>query len=146
MNPILTASSTTYVIPCRLLDSGSTDPRKIPALKRSSTRRQQKDRVFCASCRHLVTDLSEEMEIQGKHIHFHTNPHGFDFRFACYGRAPGCRAYGPATAEHSWFQGYSWQLALCAACGEHLGWRYQGENIFFGLILDRLELELPGHS
>jgi hypothetical protein len=31
---------------------------------------------------------------------------------------------GAASAEYSWFPGYAWTIALCAACAVHLGWRY----------------------
>ena len=146
MNPILAVSSAPGLIPYRLLDSGSRDPKKLALLKQSSLAEGQKERVFCAFCRQHITDLSEEMEIQGKHIHFQTNPHGFDFRFGCYREAPGCHVLGPATTEHSWFSGHGWQLALCSACNEHLGWLFEGESRFFGLILDRLEVGLSGRT
>jgi len=31
---------------------------------------------------------------------------------------------GRPTTEFSWFEGYSWQVAVCSECGEHLGWRF----------------------
>jgi hypothetical protein len=31
---------------------------------------------------------------------------------------------GRPTTEWSWFEGYSWQICVCATCGEHLGWRF----------------------
>jgi cereblon len=30
----------------------------------------------------------------------------------------------PETKE-SWFPGYSWQIAFCSTCSEHLGWKFQ---------------------
>lgn len=76
--------------------------------------------------------------MQGGHEHVFTNPHGYRFRIACYGRAPGCRGEGEWTAEHTWFAGCRWRYALCRACGLHLGWEYGGAANFFGLIRNRL--------
>ncbi|WP_309894379.1 hypothetical protein [Archangium sp.] len=44
----------------------------------------------------------------------------------------------PPSAEASWFPGFVWEIALCAACGTHLGWCFHGESDFLGLVLDRL--------
>jgi hypothetical protein len=46
--------------------------------------------------------------------------------------------FGPPTAEASWFPGFVWEVALCAACKTHLGWAFHGESDFLGLVLDRL--------
>ena len=76
---------------------------------------------------------------QGAHAHCFVNPHGQVFEIGCFARAPGCRALGPATTDWTWFPGWAWQVALCAACGRHLGWCYRRQGgRFFGLILDRL--------
>ena len=32
--------------------------------------------------------------------------------------------HGLPTTDWSWFEGYSWQIAVCARCYAHLGWRY----------------------
>jgi cereblon len=32
---------------------------------------------------------------------------------------------GQPETKESWFPGYSWQIAHCAICFEHLGWKYQ---------------------
>jgi len=59
---------------------------------------------------------------------------GIKFNFGCFQKAPGCSALGIATDEYTWFSGYKWQLAVCAGCGEHLGWLFRGESGFYGLI------------
>lgn len=69
------------------------------------------------------------------------NPAGRAFRILCFTDAPGVRDRGTPTDDFTWFPGYHWTIALCAACGEHLGWRYTGETPpleFFGLIKSRL--------
>jgi cereblon len=32
---------------------------------------------------------------------------------------------GQPETKESWFPGYSWQIAHCAICFEHVGWKYQ---------------------
>jgi hypothetical protein len=74
--------------------------------------------------------------------HRKTNPAGYTFDIGCFRRAPGASAWGEASAEHPWFAGHTWQIALCAGCGAHLGWAFQAEGSrFHGLILDRLRPE-----
>ena len=86
----------------------------------------------------MVTDKQQGIDHNGNHVHQGTNPAGYSFRFACYQEAPGCAAAGLASYEHSWCTAYSWQIAICKACGEHLGWLFSGETRFYGLIIDKL--------
>jgi len=98
-------------------------------------------RLLCAGCRAPITDQAEAIEVAGAHHHRQTNPAGLTFDLACFARAPGCAETGPATAEHSWFPGYRWRIAVCRGCGGHLGWGFRGPDHFFGLIRPRLREE-----
>ncbi|OLN28071.1 hypothetical protein DVDV_1817 [Desulfovibrio sp. DV] len=83
----------------------------------------------------------------GSHHHVFANPYGHVFTLECFAAAPGCVALGPPSADFSWFAGTSWQLAICAACSQHLGWRYErdsGGGGFFGLIPQRLQRSADG--
>jgi hypothetical protein len=93
----------------------------------------------CGRCLHPITDRAASLEMAGGHLHVFTNPGGFTYELALYAYAD-CIAYGEMTTEYTWFSGYAWQLALCANCQEHLGWRYlkAGSASFYGLIRDRL--------
>ncbi len=95
-------------------------------------------KIRCRNCHELITDRQQAATHNGSHIHNRTNPGGYSFDFACFQRAPGCGEVGPVSYEYSWFHGYSWQLAICKGCGEHLGWMFAGESWFYGLIIDRL--------
>ena len=75
---------------------------------------------------------------QGKISHFRTNPAGLSYGFDCFQAAPGCTVIGTPSTEHTWFDGYRWQISVCKQCGEHLGWRFKGESQFFGLIHGRI--------
>lgn len=96
--------------------------------------------LHCAHCNAPITDTEQRIAIQGRYEHTFTNPHERVFHIGCFAAAPGCAQVGIATAEWTWFSGYSWQVALCRHCGTHLGWHYRGtgSDAFYGLILNRL--------
>lgn len=111
--------------------------------KRSSTRTEdetrKEKRIFCAACQHPITHQDERIPVDGSHEHTCTNPAGYTFRIGCFHDAGGCIALGETTMEHTWFKGYSWQVALCASCERHLGWRFlTPADYFHGLVVDRL--------
>jgi hypothetical protein len=62
--------------------------------------------------------------------HVFVNPAGHSFRiFTARAVLPGAvQVHGPPTLAHTWFAGFAWEIAECAACGEHLGWRYSRPN------------------
>lgn len=95
--------------------------------------------LFCSSCLGLITDVSNSLQIGGAHQHTCTNPARVTFTIGCFKDAPGCRQFGVPTSEFTWFPGYCWRLALCDACGKHLGWSFQGPaDHFYGLIVSEL--------
>jgi hypothetical protein len=106
--------------------------------------KKRRGRVLCRACQFPITSKSMALSIDGQDTHVRVNPAGYRYSFAGYREAPGCTVIGEATAKFSWFQGYRWRLALCAACGEHLGWHFSGETPFFGLIVNRLLFEADG--
>ena len=100
--------------------------------------------VCCAECKHRITEPSARLELAGGHVHVFTNPGGYVYEIALYEFAD-CIPHGPATTEYSWFPGHAWQVALCARCHAHLGWRFRssGGTGFYGLIRARLiEIEV----
>lgn len=110
-------------------------------------------RLLCRLCGRAITGERARAEIAGAHEHRKENPAGLVFRIGCFRAAPGCAPHGVAVAEHTWFAGYTWQIALCGGCQAHLGWRFlarEQADGFYGLILDRLVEEagpqrpLPG--
>jgi len=101
--------------------------------------RKRESALCCVQCQHRITDHAAYLELAGGHVHVFTNPGGFTYQIALFEYAD-CVTQGPAITDFTWFAGYAWQLALCANCREHLGWRYRrmGSAAFFGLIRDRL--------
>lgn len=96
--------------------------------------------ILCARCSAAITRSSDACEVEGLFTHTRVNPAGVAFTFGCFAAAQGATVAGPPTQDATWFAGYAWQLALCGACGAHLGWAFQRgeEDRFFGLILRRL--------
>lgn len=95
--------------------------------------------LVCSECTASITSCRSAIDVQGSHEHTFRNPAGYSFHVLCFSAAPGCLVVGPPTQEATWFQGYAWSFALCAACQRHLGWSYsRGESRFFGLIATRL--------
>ena len=110
------------------------------ALRKLMDKPRRKRSLRCAACRQRVTEDRSAIVMAGGHEHTRTNPLGLTFHIGCYRDAPGCREIGEASGEHTWFAGYNWRIALCAACHAHLGWGFRsgdGDH-FFGLILPRL--------
>jgi hypothetical protein len=106
--------------------------------ERSPETREPEAPLCCARCGHPVTRERHRIAVNGRHEHTRVNPFGFVFHFGCFAQADGCAVDGPPTTEETWFPGYAWRIAHCAACHSHLGWAFQGEGAFFGLLLDRL--------
>lgn len=94
--------------------------------------------LVCARCGATITDAREAIVVSGRHAHDLVNPSGVAFHVRCFRDAPGCGCVGDASSFFSWFSGYAWRIAICATCHAHLGWRFEGDDAFFGLIADRL--------
>lgn len=95
--------------------------------------------LVCGFCRALVTSRASAIEMSGSHVHSFVNPHGVEFRIGCFADAPGCLGRGEESSYWTWFPGFTWQIALCGHCSEHLGWLFRSPDArFYGLILDRL--------
>ncbi|MFO7753727.1 MAG: cereblon family protein [Desulfobacteraceae bacterium] len=94
---------------------------------------------LCRFCNGMITSAAERITVNESHTHIFSNPHGFVFEIGCFKGAKGCFYFGEPSIEFAWFAGYSWQIAGCRSCKNHLGWYFSSESdFFFGLILDRL--------
>lgn len=112
-----------------------------PAQKSDEDTAPRRSRLLCAQCRALIAEEPRNIEVGGAHTHTFTNPAGIVFHIACFANAPGVATVGGENSAYSWFPGFVWRIALCARCGEHLGWRFRSEltaSYFFGLISNKL--------
>ena len=97
--------------------------------------------LLCSTCRARVTSVDQIIAMNGRHQHAFFNPAGIAFEIRCFQAAPGTMVQGTPSSAFSWFAGYAWQIARCATCHTHLGWRFvdqAGRSAFFGLIASRL--------
>jgi hypothetical protein len=103
-------------------------------------------RLVCASCGHLVTTVSERMDVRGRHHHDFPY-YGHIVRLGCYRNAPGCVGVERVSHGYSWFRGYEWQIQLCRNCHTQLGWKYMSqEESFYGLVFKLLREEKPAEG
>ena len=101
---------------------------------------EAKGYLYCAKCSHVIGRADDRIEVNGAFQHRLTNPAGITFDLGCYRDALGSTIAGERQAADSWFAGYLWRYASCAACGEHLGWYFDtSDHFFYGLILDRVQ-------
>jgi hypothetical protein len=115
-------------------------------LKRLLTAHQQapaeqpEKRLCCKICGQMITRDQDRIKKGGAHTHTFTNLYGIRFAIGCFKTVAGCEEKGRKTDEFTWFPGFAWRIAYCTGCKEHLGWGFhsQGDDIFYGLILNRL--------
>ncbi|UCF57267.1 MAG: hypothetical protein JSW15_01975 [Deltaproteobacteria bacterium] len=79
----------------------------------------------CASCGGLITHSDRLILVGGTNRHLFVNPAGVECDFHTFYSCPGAIAVGEATEAHTWFSGYTWRMAFCRQCGQHLGWYYE---------------------
>jgi hypothetical protein len=96
--------------------------------------------LVCAACGSLITYEVYKTTISGSHHLRRVNPHGIEYEFSIFSRAPGCANIDPATEKNTWFKGFAWRVAVCGRCAEHLGWHFKspGGDSFYGLITTRV--------
>ncbi len=97
----------------------------------------------CAACGARITPERARIDVNGSHEHSFMNPTGLRFVVACFSVAPGCVDEGERSTVWTWFPGRAWQIALCKACGAHLGWSFHAASgaeaaPFHGLVRERL--------
>jgi hypothetical protein len=106
----------------------------------------RKKSLVCASCRHLVTNVSEKIDVRGRHDHSFHNL-GYPVKLGCFRNAPGCTGVESVSYGYSWFPGYAWQIQVCENCYNQLGWKYMTQyDSFYGLIFGTLREEESGED
>jgi hypothetical protein len=128
-----------FALPWCFFDPTQEKQRRPKTRRHPSPLPAQERRLFCSACRRVVTTVDACCSVNGAHQHRCTNPHGLTFDIGCFRDAPGCTVAGQPTAEHTWFPGYAWDIALCVQCRTHLGWQFASSaDGFYGLIVARL--------
>ncbi len=123
-------------------------------------READEERIFV--CRRCETAVATHRQLFAMRAASFTqvfpNPHGHMKVIYTFRDARAVRPAGLPTDDFTWFEGYTWRVAYCAACDHHLGWLFEraggGEGFggagssdpaaFYGLLKDELtELHSP---
>ncbi len=121
---------------CR--DAADSPGRDSLSIEEDESEKEEQKGLLCRRCHLLITSARERLEKDGSHLHTFFNPAGIVYEIGCFRNAPGCLPFGPSSTEFAWFSGYSWQVVYCRGCQQHLGWRFAGEDRFYGLIVNKL--------
>ena len=98
----------------------------------------------CSVCGSLITHSDRLLLVGSTNRHLFVNPAGVECDFHTFAACQGAVALGEPTEAHSWFSGYSWRMAFCRHCGQHLGWFYEGVTSsrrprgFWGILVSRI--------
>ena len=98
----------------------------------------------CAACGGLITHSDRLILVDGTNRHLFVNPAGVECDFHSFYSCPGAIALGEATEVHTWFSGYTWRMAFCRQCGQHLGWYYEAlfqserPGVFWGILISHV--------
>ena len=118
---------------------------KIPSIfDDEDVRKAGRTNLVCATCRHLITKVSERIDVRGRHDHSFHNL-GYPVKLGCFRNAQGCTGVETVSHGYSWFPGYAWQIQVCGSCYIQLGWKYMTRyDSFYGLIFGTLREEESG--
>ena len=87
-------------------------------------------------CRRCTLDLAFASDRFPGGRTLHVNPAGYLHEIITVHEARHLVVTGQPTAEATWFVGYTWDIAVCAGCGAHVGWLFEGARSpprFYGL-------------
>ncbi len=101
---------------------------------------EAEDAIACATCDAVVSAERLVFSVEGGDaVGIFPNPYGQLKEIVTVKDAWGLESIGPGTTDFTWFAGYEWQVAYCASCRTHLGWRYDADGAaisrFYGLLL-----------
>ena len=113
------------------------DSNENPAPAPDEEARERAERwIRCRACDAPLARPEDAFDPPGGGDAF-VNPFGYLHEVLAVRAARNVLPAGPLVAAFSWFPGYAWQVAHCAGCAEHVGWRYWGAEAdppeFFGL-------------
>lgn len=80
-------------------------------------------------CRNCLTRIGRRSDMvaasSDSAIGSNSKPHSFVKEMITVCNASGLALHGDPSKAHSWFPGYTWTIALCAACESNIGWLFR---------------------
>uniref|UniRef100_A0A5B7BA39 Protein cereblon n=1 Tax=Davidia involucrata TaxID=16924 RepID=A0A5B7BA39_DAVIN len=87
------------------------------------------DRVRCKKCQTVIGRRSDMLVMSSEGpLGAYVNPGGYVHEVMTLHEANGLALIGNAIKEYSWFPGYAWTIAECAACESQMGWLFTATN------------------
>jgi hypothetical protein len=108
-------------------------------------REEEEEHVFV--CRRCGSEISSRRRLfamrAASWVQVFPNPYGHMRVIYTFRDATGLAISGAPTSEFTWFAGYTWRIAYCAACSNHLGWLFEAfdgsePSELYGLLKDEL--------
>lgn len=94
-------------------------------LRREIELLESMDQLRCQQCLDIKARRSDMLVMSADGpISAYVNAHGYVHETLTLQRASGLVLAGQPQTANSWFPGYAWVLAECAACTAHMGWRF----------------------
>lgn len=90
--------------------------------------KKQESILRCKYCRAPISHMQHVFSVGGScgTAGNYVNEHGFIHHTVTLRKVDGdVLCVGRSERRDSWFPGYSWQIALCSICSEHLGWKFR---------------------
>ena len=95
----------------------------------------------CRRCGARIASEADAVRVSGRPERAsYTNPYGHTFEILTVAVAENVIGADEATFENTWFEGYAWRPIVCAMCKSHLGWKYEGDDAFYGLLTTELRI------
>ncbi|CAH1634959.1 unnamed protein product [Spodoptera littoralis] len=87
---------------------------------------RRKSVLCCSSCMAQIARKEHIFPMSSEGVHSnYTNLGGYMHDILTVSEVCGVAPSGAASAEYSWFPGYTWTVAVCANCMVHVGWRFE---------------------
>ncbi|XP_050355587.1 protein cereblon-like isoform X2 [Nymphalis io] len=113
----------------------------------------RKSVLCCSSCAVEIARREHIFAMSSEGVHSnYTNIGGYMHDIVTVSCASNTELSGAPSAEFSWFPGYTWTIALCAACLAHVGWRFDAQRRglrpqqFYGLCRNYVQPRSDEHS
>ena len=98
----------------------------------------------CRGCGAYLARPRDRLLVDGKTLHERVNPAGFLCRFLTLRRCHNTRDLSLPSDDFTWFERHAWVVIACRGCRAHLGWRWEGEPSFFGLLVHQIVESVHG--
>jgi hypothetical protein len=122
-----------------MLEDTLQSPEHVPAEE------TEEERIFV--CVHCETEIASRRRLfamrAASYVQVFPNPYGHLKVIYTFRDANNLVIAGSPSREFTWFEGYTWRVAYCAACKHHLGWLFEAADAsepitFYGLLKDEL--------